>query len=67
MMNLKLEIARKRLLKTKIYFKNLNLFLNELKDIVIKIIKATTPHLDLKSSMLLNFMCENSKNINRNS
>ncbi len=67
MINLKLEIARKRLLKTKTYLENLNLFLDELKDIVMKMVKAIASHLDLKSPMLPNFVCGSSKNINRSS
>lgn len=67
MINFKLKVTRKRLLKTKIYLKNLNFFLNKFKDIVIKIIKAIASHLNLKSSMLSNFICKSSKNIDKDS
>jgi hypothetical protein len=64
--NLKLEITKKQLLKTKIYLENLNLFFNKFRDIVIKIIKITILYLNLKLSILSNFVYKSSKNINKN-
>ncbi len=63
--NLKFEIAEKRLSKTQIYLENLNLFLDKLRDIVIKIIKATALYLNLKSSVLSNFVYKSFENIDR--
>lgn len=61
MINLEFEIFEKRLSKIEIHLENLNLFLNQLKDIVNKIIKATTSHLNLKSFIISNLVCKNSK------
>ncbi len=65
--NFKLKIARKELLKTKIYLKNLNFFFDKFKDVVIKIVKAIALYLNLKLSILLTFIYKSFKNIDRDS
>ncbi len=65
--DLKFGVAEKRLSEKQIYLENLNLFLDKLRDIVIKIIKAAAPYLNLKSSVLSNFVCRSFENIDRNS
>jgi hypothetical protein len=67
MVDLKLEVAGERLSETETHLENLDPFLDELRVIVMKVVKAAAPHLDLKSPVLPNFVCGSSENMDRGS
>lgn len=67
MVDLKLEVAEERLSETETHLETLDPFLDELRDIVMKVVKATAPHLDVKSPVLPNFGCGSSENMDRGS
>lgn len=65
--DLKLEVTKERLLETGTHLENLDLFLDELRDIVMKVVKATAPHSDVKLPVLPNFVCGSSESMDKGS